>query len=274
MTELADISSRTHLPPALPTVATGLELTVIYTPQAVEDGLPDECVDLLVGDLDKLGVLLRAGFLMRPIGARFARLALERAGPDRSRVIFEGDGGHINLLTVLLRIVHSHHHTPDGAFEELVAAIGDEDEARAVFGGITFTGAVERIEVTATGIDGAVSVEIPFDRVIDDASGSDEDGGEALIEAGRLKVSGFPAGAIDPAIEDALLTMAGVPAFIPIGADPEFEPGEEEIFRGAEGEGAPLIIDNISIQRAFLFEMLNCISGEELDRASLRLEIS
>lgn len=271
---LAVIRARSHLPPAPPMVATGLELILTYTPQAVEEGLPDECADPLADDLEKLGRLLRAGFLARPFGARSPRLAFERAGPDQSRIVFEGDGAHINLLTVLLRIVHSHHQTPDGAFEELVAAIGDEETARAVFGGIVFAEAIERIDVTATGAAGAASVELPFDAVIDEAAGSDGEPGDALIEAERLLVAGVPEGAIDPDIEDALLTMTGVPAFIPIGADPEFEPGEEEIFFGAEAEGAPLIIDNISIQRVFLFEMLNCLSGEDLGRASLRLEMS
>jgi hypothetical protein len=150
MTALTDLAAVLHLPEPIPSVVTGMTINVTYTPAAGVKGIAGERAAVVGQTLGHLQTLLRAGFLLQPFAPDpTASIAVTLPDSGHLRIIYRGAGAHVNLIHLVIRVLHSLHSTPEEGFAMLVAALGDEDAARAVYDGVVFADCVAGIAITA-----------------------------------------------------------------------------------------------------------------------------
>jgi hypothetical protein len=266
MTVLTDLAAVLHLPEPVPSVVTGLTIDVVYTPAAVVKGMAKDRALAVSDTLAHLQTLLRAGFLSLPFAADpTAELATTVPHSSSLRVTYRGAGAHINLIHPLVRVLHSLHSTPDDGFAMLVAALGDEDAARAIYDGVVFTDCVVGITITglhphpaATPIArlGPIAVmdAMPFPATGPLAA-------DPIISAEMLRLNAV----IGDTLDDAWLSLSGFGAFVPPDTKAAFVPGEEDVF----GHGGQTLIRNITVEQVFLFAYLQVLTGGRLPQLAL-----
>jgi len=252
-----------RIPAELPDVAASVTVDVTYTAKAVAEGHPAEQAENIADTMQDLEKLLQAGFLSRPFGAgASASISVALTAPNQLRISLASGGVHINIVPVLIRLMLSFHQTPEGAFAELVQALG-EDEARAVYGGINYADAVQSLSVNVQPVPKAP--EHDASPLLARRSGVPLPGTGPLVEdrqidAGELRFGGISPEALSDDLEDAYLSIAMFDAFVPVDAPFDFTPGEEEFFF----DGSILVIHNISIEQVYLYEFLCCLAGGSL----------
>jgi hypothetical protein len=267
-----DLARALRLPLQVPLHLGRIELEVIYTAEAVAEGLPAERAGEMAIVAGHLTYLLRAGFLCRPAGPDpSAVLSVAQTTPDRVLVGYAGRGAHVNLLVLMLRLIWGYHQSPPDAFDSLVMALGSEKEARELFRDLQFRRLIALVTARQlVALPGAAMRDAPdaMRGLSQDmpAPGTGRLSDSPVIEAESLKVQPF----IDPPdedMEDAWLSAAQVPLFLPPGFDPEFEEGEE-YFVEAKGRKS-LKIEEISVEQVFLFEFLNVLSGGRIGQLAV-----
>ena len=266
MSATSDILASLQIAPALPDVVTGIEAKVIYTDAALANDLPNNRQDIWQDIVNDLVTLLRAGFLSRPHSSQASirgECRLENSKTLSIRV--QGPGLHVALVTAMIRMIHATHHTPEGSYEELLAALDfDEVAAKEAFGGMVYSQDVDALTVSVSPQPG--SPQRPFDLQQGHLAGLTTPGSGPLspnpvIQAHRLIFDGVAILDLDVDLEDAFLGLSGTMAFVPLDADPEFEPGDEELFIPEPGT---LMVDDISIEQGMLFEFLACLQQGSL----------
>jgi len=275
MAALDDLRRALRLPATMPYILGAAEIVVSYTPRAVADGVVEDRLESIEMMLDDLRALLAAGFCAYRFGKGLevtAEAAMSREG-DAIGIRLAHPGLHCNALLALLRTLHA-MHDPD---PEAMAVLQEE--------GAATPGPVPRFPdlVSAITVSGLADAEGAGEGAFDPASalpfhqaagitGAPPD--TALVEASRLVAAPAPAGlALDPDEEDAYLSIAMLSAFVPLGAAPAHEPGEEEIFiRPGEGGGAEIVVDHYAGELPFLLELLNMVSGGHVHALHIRAE--
>jgi hypothetical protein len=204
--------------------------------------------------MQDLEVLLSSGFCaIAPLGRPTpgVRIAASQTGESTIRIEMQHPVGLGNEgLIVLIRLFHALHDTPLESFDLLVEALGSEEEARAVWGGMVFAEMVRGIDVHLLCGTGATSCNMataPFEEFVEE---------ERII---ALAPSALPP--LDPDLEDAFLGLSGLSAFIPSRKDPSYAVGEEEIFLREAGDASEIVIDAISCEAQYLVALLGAISG-------------
>lgn len=215
-----------------------------YSAGKAAKGQIEDSVELLQETFDDLVALTARGFL----GARGISAVV--GSPATGLVEVTLKGAHLpgDLVVIALRLtVGANDNSPED-FERLLAALdGDRDAALTIYGGTNFADEVEGITLVLDG-DGADKAFDPFH-----VAGPDRKGAcGALRQAGRLRLAGFAAHMPDEATEDLILDLAGMGAFLPLGAVADHAPGDEEYF----ADGDDLIIDGISIEETSLRALL------------------
>jgi hypothetical protein len=272
MTGQSDLAATLRLPDRLAQVVTGFIITIRYTPQAVEGGVVDHKMFFLDDYLAHLQGLVRAGFLVRPaLPDVTATFAIKKPDPAEIVVEFAGSGQHANLILVLVRLLYSLHAAPRA---DRYALDGDEDEEEGsaevandapahqayldIIRDIVVTDVVTKPgapELAGLGTK-ALSLDMPVPL-------GGLPSGEALMEAEELRLA-LPTPRIPDDLDEAWLTLSGALGFIPIDANPAFDPGEEEFF--ASADESELIVREISAEAVLLFEYLDLLSGHNLSR--------
>lgn len=264
------ILTRLHAPAEMPEIVTRVHVALKYSASAVAEDLPVERLEIWEEMAEEVTRLLGHGFLSRPVAQDVpARVSASLTGPDELTLIVETPGAHANLVVLLIRLLAATHHSPDGAFQELLTALdGDTDAALEVFGGMIFERDVALVTVQTTGPEG-VAMQ-PFDARVGRSRGAhlpasgllDE---ERVIEADVIRFQGVATTDIDPDLEDAFLSLSGMQGFVPFDFSSENEPGEEEFFAPASDT---LAVNGVSMEQVFLFEMIACLNGGDLSRVA------
>lgn len=160
---------------------------------------------------------------------------------------------HADVIVLLLRLIHSHNQSPTDGFQRLLDAIGDEEAARAVFPDIQFGQVVTRVSVRAKGETLAAFDPLRAAGYALLFSGLSAD---EVVQPTRISVQ-MPTRP-GSATNDAWLALSGLRTLLPIGFDPDFEEGEEELHIHS-GE---LMIDKISVETAWLSAFLELLQAE------------
>lgn len=261
MTAQSELLARLRIAPNLPEAITRIDIWVNYSEVAIANDLPQDRKETWEETLEELTALLKIGFLSRPSGKQtqvFAQAELETK--DRLRISLQTPGTHMALITVLLRLIHSTHQTPAGAYEALLAALDfDEAAAQNAFGGMIYSRDVAMVSVNVVAAPN--SAERPFELQQGHLAGMVllADGPlapEPVIDAQRICFAGLELSELSEDLEDNFLNLSGACAFLPFDAKPEFEPGNESIYLS---EPDKLTIDEISIEQPILFELLTCL---------------
>lgn len=266
MTALTDLAAVLHLPESLPSMLAGLTIDVTYTVAAADKGMAEESAESVGETLAHLETLLRAGFLSQPFATDPAA-AISVTAPDDShlRVTYRGAGAHVNLIHPLVRVIHNLHSSPEDGFAMLVEALGDEDAARAAYGGVVFADCVADITISAIQPhpSAAPIAELGMVAVMEGmplpATGLLSD--DPVIEAERLRLNAV----VGEELDEAWLSLSGFAAFVPPDTAVEFELGEEEIFAHRDHT----VIRNISVEQVFLFAYLQTLMAGRLPQLTL-----
>lgn len=210
-----------------------------YSAGKAAKGSAQEAAETLQETFDNLVALAGRGFL----GARGLEAVVEAPAPDVLAVRLGAGHLPLDLIVIALRLVISANDNSPEDFQRLLDALdGDIEAALEVYGGTDF-------EEDVVGI--ALSVE---------GSGPEQDfdpfhlGGNpgSIRQARRLAVRGWAQHMPDEETEDHILRLSGMSAFLPAGAEPDYEPGDEEYFTSGED----LLIDHVSIEDASLRAIL------------------
>lgn len=218
-----------------------------YSAGKAAKGNAQEDAQTLQQSFDDLMALAERGFL----DARGLVAVVEAPASDLLEVRLGGGHLPLDLVVIALRLVIGANDNSPEDFQQLLAALdGDLDMASLVYGGTNFE---EDVIGIALSIEGSGPVESfdPFHL-----------GGEAgpLRQARRLVVRGWAQHMPDDETEDAILRLSGMRAFLPVGVEPDHEPGDEEYF----ASGADLIIDHLSIEEASLRALLAMLAPGKL----------
>jgi hypothetical protein len=266
MTMLTDLAAVLHLPEPLPSVVTGLTVDVAYKPAAKVKGMASESAAKLADTLVHLQTLLQAGFLAHPFAPDpTAQMVVAVPNAAHLRITYRGAGAHVNMVHPIVRLIHVLHSTPEDGFAMLVAALGDEDAARAIYDGVVFTDCVASISVSDIQAHPAAQViarlgpsatmeGMPFPATGPLAT-------DPAINAETLRLNGVAGDALN----DAWLSLSGLAAFVPPDMKVEYELGEEEIF----AVGDHTVIRNISVEQVFLFAYLQVLTAGRLPDLAL-----
>lgn len=246
---------RLRLPPKTPITLTEAELCLRYTPAAVARDVPKERGAELRGAFRRLQTLLRAGFLARPAGPdKTATLSLVRTSEDTLRLRYRGRGAHANLLVIAQRLFVGYHQSPDYVIDAVRnGEAGSEGYTAFVFSVLVKELSVDglvgppRAKRVATPSPAAALSEDPCDlRGVRMPKGKIIDLDERVIK-GSWK-------AASARLEDAWLSISGLDGFLPVGHDPEFEPGDEELY--VADKGSALELSSWSVEAFFFREWL------------------
>jgi hypothetical protein len=266
MSTLTDLAAVLHLPEPLPSIVTGLTFDVAYKPAAKVKGMAKESAAKLTDTLAHLTVLLRAGFLAHPFASDpTAQIAVTVPNSAHLHVIYRGAGVHVNLIHPIVRVIHALHSTPEDGFAMLVAALGDEDAARAIYDGVVFTDCVASISVTDIQAHPAAHVlarlgpsatmeGMPFPATGPLAA-------DPAINAERLHLNAI----VSDHLDHAWLSLSGLAAFVPPDTKAEYDLGEEEIFAASDHT----VIRHITVEQVFLFAYLQVLTAGHLPDLAL-----
>ncbi|MGH1329258.1 MAG: hypothetical protein ACRBBK_00100 [Paracoccaceae bacterium] len=256
MSRSRDIAALVRVEQPVTGPVTQLTADINYTPAALASD-PDWAADRLEAiseTLSDLETLFCSGFCaIAPLGQpapgvsfRASLIADHTIRIEMQHPIGLGNEG----LIVLIRLIHALHDTPAESFAMLVEALGSEEEARAVWGGMVFAEMVSGIEVHLRCGTGATRCDLPIAPF------------ESFVEAARIRALApkvLPE--LDPDLEDAFLGLSGLGAFVTSRENPTYAIGEEEFFLRDAGDTSEIVIDAISIEAPYLIAYLGVISG-------------
>jgi hypothetical protein len=266
MTMLTDLAAVLHLPEPLPSVVTGLTVDVAYRPAAKVKGMAKESAAKLADTLAHLQTLLQAGFLAHPFAPDpTAQMAVAVPNSAHLRITYRGAGAHVNVIHPIVRLIHALHSTPDDGFAMLVAALEDEDAARAIYDGVVFTDCVASISVTdiqahpAAHVIARLGPSATMEGMAFPATGPLAT--DPAINAERLRLNAV----VGDGLDHAWLSLSGLAAFVPPDTKAEFELGDEEIFVVRDHT----VIRNITVEQVFLFAYLQVLTAGRLPDLAL-----
>lgn len=268
------VLGRVRIAPEQPDIVTGVRATLAYSPEAKAGGLPEERADVWGSIAEDIATCMSRGFLARPVTTE-AAVGCDAALSETRDLVIRLDcpgGAHVNVMVVMLRLLAGTHQTPASAFEELVIALdGDREAAAEISGGMDFARDVAGITIEPVSPPGApVSpMDIRFARRRGaHLPASGPFGNDRVIDAAEARFSGASVAALDPDLEDALLSMAGTEAFVPLGHEARFTPGDEEWWNPQPGL---LTASAISMEQVFLFEAAACLNGGTLSKTNAEI---
>ncbi|MGX5722952.1 hypothetical protein [Shinella zoogloeoides] len=218
-----------------------------YSAGKAAKGSTQEAAETLQETFDDLVALAGHGFL----GAQGLEVAVEAPAPDVLEVRLSADPLPLDLIVIALRLVISANDNSPEDFQRLLGALdGDMETALQVYGGTNFEEEVNGIELSVEGKGPAQTFD-PFHLA-----------GQAgpIWQAGRLTVQGWARHMPDEETEDHILRLAGMRAFLPVGVEPDYEPGDEEYFPSGDN----LLIDTVSIEDASLRAILAMLAPGEV----------
>ena len=212
-----------------------------YSAGKAAKGNTQETAETLQGTFDDLVALSRRGFL----GAQALEANVEAPAPDVLEVRLSAD-----VLVIALRLVINANDSSAEDFQRLLGALdGDMETALQVYGGTNFEEDVIGIELVVEG-NGPTQAFDPFHLAGQTGP---------ICQARRLTVEGWARHMPNEQTEDHILRLSGMRAFLPVGAEPDYEPGDEEYFPS----GDDLLIDAVSIEDASLRAILAMLAPGE-----------
>mgnify|MGYP006265914093 CR=1 FL=1 len=261
------VLSRLQIAPEQPEIVTDVTATLFYSHAAKAGGMPEERADVWGTIADDIAACMSRGFLARPVTTR-AEVACDAALSDARDLVVRlhcPGGAHVNVLVVLLRLFAATHQTPASAFTELLIAMdGDRDAAAEMANALNFDRDVARLTIETVGSSAApfVQMDMRFGRTRGaHVPASGPLGDARVIDAELLHFEGVSAAELDPDLEDALLSLSGTDAFVPLGHNADFTLGDEEWWSPEPGR---LTARDISMEQVFLFEAAACLNGGTL----------
>lgn len=202
-----------------------------------------EGVEDLQDTFDSLVVLADRGFL----GMQGLVVTVSAPARDLLEVRLAADGLPQDLVVIALRLVVSANDNDPADFQMLLDALdGDMETALEAYGGTNFEEEVAEVSLSVAGVADAGAFD-PFH--LGAAAGP-------VRHAQRLLVQDAAPDMPDADTEDHLLRLSGMRAFLPVGVQPEYEPGEEEYFP----QGDNLVLDRVSIEEASLHAILSMLA--------------
>ncbi|MEM6757861.1 MAG: hypothetical protein AAF601_00135 [Pseudomonadota bacterium] len=269
MTLLDQLLGRLHISSTLPEVVSRVAVTVQYAPEAVARDLPVDRQSVWGLFAEDLAVLLSSGFLSRPFQAQVpATVTAVLEGAERLVITVNTTGAHVNLVHALVRMVVATHQTPaDAAARLLVEAGGDEEATAEAYNRMIFDQDIGALMVQVKGPDGLEPIPVDirgaiWHNVHVPTTGPLGDG--PVVEADEITFTNLSFENINEDVEDTFLSISGLNGFVPVGFDAQNEPGEEEIFVPNRGTA---VVQNVSIEQTYLFELLATLNGGDLSRA-------
>lgn len=238
------IDKLTHGP--MPHQPKQARIALRYSAGKAAKGTTKETAETLQETFDSLVALIGRGFL----GARGLEVAVEAPASDLLEVRLGADPLPSDLIVIALRLVISANDNSPEDFQCLLGALdGDMETALQVYGGTNFEQEVTGIELTVEGKGPAQTFD-PFHLA-----------GQAgpIWQARRLTVEGWAQHMPDEETEDYILRLSGMRAFLPVGVEADYEPGDEEYFPS----GDDLLIDSVSIEDASLRAILAMLAPGE-----------
>jgi len=210
-----------------------------YSAAKAAKGNTQEAAETLQETFDDLVALTRRGFL----GAQGLAAVVEAPASDVLEVRLSADPLPPDLIVIALRLVISANDNSPEDFQRLLGALdGDMETALQAYGGTNFEEEVTGIELSVEGKGPAQTFD-PFHLA-----------GQAgpIRQARRLTVQGWAQHMPDEEAEDHILRLSAMRAFLPVGVEADYEPGDEEFF----ASGDDLLIDTVSIEDASLRAIL------------------
>lgn len=213
--------------------------------KAAKDGA-QEAAETLQETFDDLAALTGRGFL----GAKALEAIAVAPAPDLLEARLTAEHLPFDLIVIALRLVISTNDNSPEDFQRLLGALdGDMEAALEVYGGTNFEEEVAGITLTVEGT-GSVQAFDPFH--LGEQAGP-------VRQARRLTIPGFARYMPDEDTEDLILRLSALRAFLPVGVEADFEPGDEEYF----ASGDDLLIDRVSIEDASLRAILAMLAPGE-----------
>jgi len=265
------VLGRVRIVPEQPDIVTEVTATLTYSPEAKAGGMPEERADVWGSIAEDIATCMSRGFLARPVTNK-AEVACDVALSEARDLVLRlhcPGGAHANVLVVLLRLFAATHQTPASAFDELLIALdGDREAAAEMAGGLDYSRDVARLTIETVGPPGGPlsAMDMRFARRrAAHVPASGPFGDARVIEADMLRFKGVSVPGLDPDLEDALLSLSGTDAFLPLGHDAGFTPGDEEWWIPEPGI---LTLGDISMEQVFLFEAAACLNGGTLSNVN------
>lgn len=255
-----------------PDIVTGATATLSYSQTARAGGMPEERADVWGAIAEDIAACMSSGFLARPVATRAEVTCDAGLSGARDLVVHINcpGGAHVNLLVVLLRLLAATHQTPPWAFKELLIAMdGDREAAAEMANALDFDRDVAGLAIETFGAPDAPrdTMDMRFARRRGaHVPASGPPGDACVIDAELLRFEGISAEGLDPDLEDALLSLSGTEAFLPLGHEARFTPGDEEWWIPESGL---LTARDISMEEVFLFEAAACLNAGELSKVNI-----
>lgn len=220
---------------AMPLQPERARIALRYSAAKAAKGGAQEAAETLRETFDDLVALAERGFL----GGRGLEAIVEAPASDLLEVRLCAKYLPPDLVVIALRLLISGNDNSPEDFQRLLGALdGDMEAALAAYGGTNFE---EEVTEIVLGMEGSGSSQAfdPFHLA-----------GQAgpMRQARRLTIPGFARYMPDEETEDHILRLSAMRAFLPLGAEPDYEPGDEEYFT----RGDDLVIDRVSIEDASL----------------------
>lgn len=262
MSREALLAERLTLPPeGLPEAINELTITLQHTPEAISAGVTERVAEQLKFQFKEIRRLFAVGFAAIPgqDGSRFKVKVLTGQGSVTVRV---SNAAHRPMLAwLLVRLVESQSQTPPGAFERLVAMIGEED-ARDAFDPLDMVRDVEAISVSASGTG-------PTGHVIDPAQIPECPELDPLVRAIDMEAEmmsfAMPAGArMTEAVENGFLVLQNEGLFRRLAEafDVEEEP---EIWLRRQQGALEMAVEDWTDEPLFLAEFMRVVAGGTIE---------
>lgn len=202
-----------------------------------------EGVEDLQDTFDSLVALADRGFL----GMQGLVAAVAAPAGDLLEVRLAAEPLPHDLVVIALRLVISANDNDPADFQMLLNALdGDMKTALEAYGGTNFEEEVAEVSLSVAGVTSSGAFD-PFH--LGAAPGP-------LRHARRLLVQDAAPHMPDADTEDHILRLSGMRAFLPVGVQPEYEPGEEAYFP----QGDNLVLDRVSIEAASLHAILSMLA--------------
>lgn len=257
------VQSTIIAPATLPVWISRATVTLRYTPQAVTNGDADERAETLAEIVPHLRTIFSGGFLARPVGV-IQPMEVSSDLVSADHLVLEIQGAfHVNAVTVLARLMANLHEVP-----------GNPDTTVGL-PPLRFAETVRSLQIdcaAATGSPSDIRAEV-LEYIQDDPltfpkmNASTSAAIQPVVNEERLVIGNIHD--LPEDIEEAFLTLCGSGCFLPIGAVPDHEPDDAELF---VHEGA-LVIDRLPIETGFLVEFIGLLTAGWPDQTTVILPV-
>ncbi|MEO3998744.1 hypothetical protein [Mesorhizobium sp. CAU 1732] len=206
-----------------------------------------------------------------------AKLDFDWSRQGKVSLIVGAAGLHHNVLVAMIRMIFALHHTPLAAYQEARVTLGefaDQLPPRTLFQEIVQSvqvmdmhGADERMAQRDDLLDFVRDDEIQLPLAAGAvANVTQENDGNRMVVAPATSGFAFPAGKFSKT-EDIFLRLCDNTCFRDVSAlDQEGSIRDAEMFMRQASSGAELVIDDYLHQNYGLLELLNCLSGGNIDK--------